>query len=262
MILVFGIFLILSVTFLIYWILSRQFAEGEAVGSVGMRQLAQPNVNIALVGDSWVVGGSLDSFMRLELIRRGWSPKISSFGQSGARSRAIYENLFKEHSVDYSSRSVLFGDSPDVCIVVAGVNDTFGYIGSDFYAHHMVLIVQSLRDRGVFPFILEVPEFGIEEVESRNPFGYLRRRVMRFLYHDGRTDVIAEYRSALDTALAARFSPDEYVIVRFDSVSRDYRIDRHIFEDDLAHLNSDGRKRLASSLSESIDAWLRSKLVN
>ena len=88
-------------------------------------------VRIAIVGDSWAAGRKMDELVRAELGRRGWSVEVVSFGQPGARSQLIYQNLFEPLSEKNSSRDVLFGAPVHAAIVIAGVNDSSGYIGAD-----------------------------------------------------------------------------------------------------------------------------------
>lgn len=196
-----------------FWLNSREFSKQHQFESRVISELiGSHKIKIALIGDSWVAGKKLDNFLASYLRKDGWEAEIISFGQRGARSKIIYENLFKPNSEENSSQEVLFGEPVDICVVIAGVNDTSSYIGADFYAHHVSLIVDSLRKRGIFPFILEVPEFGIEEAESKNPIGFLRRHLMRIVYHAGKVDVINDYRVSLNKILTEKFQPDQYAI--------------------------------------------------
>ncbi|MGD1978379.1 MAG: hypothetical protein PVJ98_03230 [Akkermansiaceae bacterium] len=141
---------------------------------------------IALIGDSWIAGDGLDPHVLEFFNERGWDIHLDSFGHPGARSKKIYQNLFEQDS-PYSSSPVLFGERPyDLVVIVAGVNDSAGYMGSDFYVHHMSLIIKALYERGSVPVIVDLPEYGIEETDSNNPVGYIRRRIFRYLFNDSK----------------------------------------------------------------------------
>ncbi|MCK9607043.1 MAG: SGNH/GDSL hydrolase family protein [Methylomonas sp.] len=240
--------------FVNFWLKSREFSTEYQVSTRYFSNVRNSNnIKVALIGDSWVAEKKLDDFLALHLSKRGWNTEIISFGQKGARSKFIYQNLFKSNSQINSSYDVLFGDPINICVVIAGVNDSSSYIGADFYAYHVALIVKSLRKRGIFPFILEVPEFGIEEAESKNPIGYIRRRLMRIAYHSGKVDVINDYRLALETTLHEKFKKDEYVIIRFNNVSTDYKSTKNLFNSDLIHLSEEGRNLLALTIANAIN---------
>lgn len=242
------------VWFASFWITSREFSKPHQFETRYNSGLIGANkIKVALIGDSWVAGKKLDSFLASYLRKGGWEPEIISFGQRGARSKIIYENLFKPNSEANSSQEVLFGEPFDICVVIAGVNDTSSYIGADFYAHHVSLIVDSLTKRGIFPFILEVPEFGIEKAESKNPVGFLRRHLMRIAYHAGKVDVINDYRETLNKTLGEKFQSDQYTIINFDTVSTDYTANKNLYAQDSIHLSEEGRNLLALTIAHAIN---------
>jgi hypothetical protein len=143
----------------------------------------------------------------------------------------------------------------DVCIVLCGVNDAAGYIGSDFYAFHVVEIAELLRSHGVFPVILEVPEFGIETSSSISWLGAFRRHAMRWVLHGGERDVIPAYRNKLRLALRDRLPTRAYELVSFDPVCTDHTGARDLYTQDLCHLSQAGIARLATVLMKPIGQW-------
>jgi lysophospholipase L1-like esterase len=152
---------------------------------------------------------------------------------------------------------VLFGMPVHVAVVIAGVNDSQGYIGADHYAHHVVLTAEALRQRGIFPMVVELPEYGIEHATSSDPLGQVRRRLMRRIYHDDRVDVIPMYRAALAQALAPRLDRGQVDLIDFDPVTADFHRSRDLFLPDAIHLSEKGRRALARQIGVALDARLR-----
>jgi hypothetical protein len=212
---------------------------------------------IALIGDSWIAGNDLDPYIAQALSEQGWKVTLDSFGQPGARSKRIYQNLIDGDS-QFSSRSVIFGDDPyDLVVIVAGVNDSAGYMGADYYVHHMRLIINTLIERGSIPVIVELPEFGIEKTGSNNPAGYVRRQIFRHIFNGSEIDVIADYRDELKRyLLKSGLTDEDYLFVDFDQVARHYSESLEIYREDLLHLNDEGNKQLSKAIAREINEWL------
>jgi len=217
------------------------------------RDPADTVVRVGIIGDSWACGRGLADALEKHLADDGLAARVVSFGHGGAKSRDILLNLLKPGDVQFSSSRIL-SDDFDYCVVVCGVNDTGGYIGADFYSFHVAGIAELLDHHGVFPIILEVPEFGIEESASISFLGAARRIAMRWLLHAGERDVIPAYRDALPPALEAGLPPDAYKLVSFGTVCEDYIQARHLYTKDLCHLSNDRLSRLGAALSVAIVA--------
>lgn len=210
-------------------------------------------LHISVIGDSWACGRGLADAVEKQLSNDGVTAKVTSFGHGGAKSRDVLLNLLKSDDALHSSKPVLVGDT-DLCVVVCGVNDTAGYIGADFYSFHVAEIAKLLQSHGVFPIILEVPEFGIQESSSISFLGACRRIAMRWILHAGERDVITAYRDALRSTLQADLPSSAYKLVSFGSVCEDYTQARHLYTKDMCHLSTDGLSRLAAVLSDEINA--------
>lgn len=250
----FSVFIIVFVTVCIH---SRQFETPQEIEqrSSGSR-VGTPS--IALIGDSWIAGEKLDAHIVKALKGYGWEIELASFGHSGARSKRIYQNLFLE-SGSLSSKEVLFGDKPfDFVVILAGVNDSVGYFGANFYVHHMGLIVDAIIKRGSIPVIIELPEYGIEQTDFYNPVRCLRSWLFRHLFNDGVVDVILEYRRVLSHYLEEEIRTESYLFVDFNTVSTDYTKTPSIYKGDLIHLNESGNIVLSNAISHQIHGWLTS----
>jgi lysophospholipase L1-like esterase len=243
------------------WLQSRYFSVlPDNLAFRAPVPITERAVRIAIVGDSWAAGRKMDELVRAELGRLGWTVEVVSFGQPGARSQLIYHNLFEPRSEENSSHDVLFGAPVHAAIVIAGVNDSSGYIGADHYAHHTTLIAKALHQRGILPLILELPEYGIEHATSSDPLGVVRRRLMRWVFHGDQFNVIDHYRQTLDAELRRSFRANEYHVIDFDPVTSDFHASPELFEPDALHLSAEGRRRLAHQIGVSIEPVLASKL--
>lgn len=106
-------------------------------------QREEGKLKIGVIGDSWVGIKDLDSILKVKAPEIGINAEFISSGYFGANSKVVYENMFKAKKEAYSSRKVI-ESSPQYCIVIAGVNDSFRGFGKDFYAEHMLRITQTL----------------------------------------------------------------------------------------------------------------------
>ena len=247
-----------STGFISFCIYARHFLDSELLLKRNP-SAREGTLRIALIGDSWIAGEKLDQPIIDEMSKLGWTIQLSSFGHPGARTKRIYQNLFKEKDDDYSSYPVLFSDDPyDLVVILAGVNDSAGYMGADFYTHHMSLIIEALLRRGSVPVIIELPEYGIEDAESTNPVGFVRRRLFKTIYNEGIADVIPVYRNELKKWLQEHKKENEYIFVGFEKVSSDYSENLGIYANPL-HLNEAGNRLLSKSISLEMNKWLTNR---
>lgn len=242
------------------WTYSRSFsAPPDRLPLRNAPAVVDRNVRIAIIGDSWASGRKLDDFVEKDLHDRGWNVRITSHGHPGARSQLIYRDMFAPQSDPHSSQDVLFGAPFHAAVVLAGVNDSQGYIGADHYSHHVRLIVEALSRRGIFPLVVELPEYGIEQARSSDPLGRVRRRMMRMVYHHDQVDVIPMYRSALAKNLQESLPADSYRIIDFDPVATDFNRSRDLYLPDAIHLSEKGRRALSAQIGLSLDRLLRQR---
>ncbi len=218
--------------------------------------LIKGEVRVGIIGESWAAGRKIDDYLIQFMKQNGVKASVLSRGHPGAKSKLVYQDLFKPKDNKFSSNEILNGQPLDMCIVLTGVNDTASYVGSEFYAYHLKLITKTLISSGITPLIIEIPEYGIEETDSRTVHGKIRRRLMRLVHDSWVLDVIPKYRRAAKTMLTNNFSHDEYIYFSFDSISTDYRQNRDLYKADLIHLNSEGNKKLAFEISKVISQWL------
>ena len=180
-------------------------------------------LSIGIIGDSWAVGGELDAILSKSLAVKGIDVKVISAGHPGAKSKAIYKNMFADHSAANSSHAVL-ETNPEYCIVFAGVNDATGQLGPNFYAHHMTLIIKALKHYNIKPIILELPEFGIVEYINQEGFAGNRYKAFAYFTNSGEIDNIHTYRAALQERLKSENLVNDILFVDFDQICADSQI--------------------------------------
>jgi hypothetical protein len=200
-------------------------------------------IKIGVIGDSWVAGQKLDRAIKESLMTSGIPAEVVSSGHPGAKSHQIYRDLLNNKQSDsYSINKILMGEDVDFLIVVAGVNDTSGHIGKEFYAHHMMFIIQSALDRGMTPVVVEVPEYGIEEVPAVGVLSWAKRAIYLRLFDNGKVDVISDYRKSLRDNMPPAIR-EQVTFVEFTSIAHDYDSKKTLYANP-SHLNRDGYEKL------------------
>jgi lysophospholipase L1-like esterase len=240
---------------------SRAFHTVDLTGSdvAGPRsdageRTARPGI-VALLGDSWVAHDKLTQAVLDELGKRGVKDiAVRSFGQPGATSRQVLDNLLEPETAENSSAEVLADKRVRFAVVIVGVNDSIGHRGADFYVHHVLQIVGVLRNRGIQSLVLELPEYGIQQIHDARGFArWLKHEFFIQVFDGGKTDVIADYRAALREALDAAGLRDEVVVIDFESIVSSYDEQSDLFRDP-AHLNEAGQQRLAHTIAAAVVA--------
>lgn len=206
---------------------------------------------VGIIGDSWVADGVLDTLLNQEFALAGKNVSVVSSGHPGAKTKLIYQNMFKKREEERSSRYVV-ERKPDYCIVIAGVNDALGQVGSNFYAHHVLMIANALLHYGIKPVIVVLPEFGVLETTEEMP--YLKRKrneLFAVATNHGEKDNIKSYRLALDKGVAESGLKDAILMVDFDGICVEYEKCKDLYLN-ASHLNRIGRGKLVKVISDAI----------
>lgn len=204
-----------------------------------------------MIGDSWVAGKKLDHAIEESMIASGIPAEVVSSGHPGAKSRQIYRDLLNSKQSDpYSSSKILMDKDVDFLVVVAGVNDTAGHVGKEFYAHHMVLIIQAALDRGMFPVVVEVPEYGIEKTPAVGLLSLAKRAIYLRLFDNGKVDVISDYRKVFRDSMPPAIR-EKVTLVEFSSIVHDYNNKKTLYANP-SHLNRDGYDKLGKLIAKRI----------
>ena len=198
-------------------------------------------LDIAIIGDSWVVPKQIDLGLKAQLSHMP-NLRITSYGQGGAKSKRILENLFEPQVAPNSSAEVLRG-ATDMVIIIAGVNDLTSHIGKDFYAYHMMKMVEQFNACSILPIIVTLPEFNIEGYFADRPLykKLLKDIPNKLLFDDNQLNARQEYIGYLTQQLQG--STFNYLLVPFDDFITDYEMAKEQY-DDWNHLNATGYQEL------------------
>jgi lysophospholipase L1-like esterase len=217
------------------------------------------DLNVAVVGDSWVANQKLDAPLADSLAAQGIAAEVQSVGFSGAKSRHVAKSWAADGIDQDVDRALAKSAEADYLVLVVGVNDAAGHVGSDRYSHHVDELLQAIERKGLHPVLVELPEFGIEQLPSDSLLSKLKLGLFRLAFDDGQADVIARYRAELQRAIAERIERGQITFVDFDRVCSDYEQSRHLFKDP-SHLNERGSEKLAEAIAASIATTHRRRL--
>lgn len=236
----FSFFLIIFISGFIYINEERSFVYVEDLNLNSENYSENLSTNnskkIGLIGDSWVAYQKLDKYISTSFSKRGIDVEVESIGFPGSKSKEILEQFQSKEVM-----SLLKDKSIEYIVIIAGVNDSSGHIGRDYYAHHMNEMVKLINNHGKTPYILELPEYGIEEPEPILPS--LKHGFYRYLFDSGEKDVINAYRSELKQVL----NDDDYKLISFNNITNDYHQNSQLYKD-FAHLNEKGNKVLSEEI--------------
>jgi hypothetical protein len=208
------------------------------------------HVKIGLIGDSWIAGGKLDQAIRDAMLNAGVPAEVVSSGHPGAKSRQIYRDIHSDESKPFSSKKLFMDEDLDYLVVVAGVNDTAGHIGRDFYAYHMLCIIKAAQTLGIHPVILEVPEYGIEHTPAEGVMSFMKRLIYRAFFDGMQDNVISAYRESLQNQLTPKMLED-MTIVPFSPLVQNYSQSIDLYANP-SHLNKKGCQKLGFLIAKNI----------
>jgi hypothetical protein len=240
--------LVTLIVFISVWYVFDRFSFSSELPYYSVKAANDTSLTIGIIGDSWVECAKLDTIIQNRLQKHGLKSKIISSGHPGAKSKLIYQNLFKEHNKEYSSRFVI-ENCPDYCIVIAGVNDAACQIGSHFYAYHMIQIIKTLLHYKIRPVILSLPEFGVENAnKNMNIFCRWRNIISAYFNNNGQIDNIKSYRKALINELENENLKDSIILIDFNDVCQDYDRGSQLYNGS-SHLSRKGNEKLCLIIS-------------
>ncbi|MDO4763453.1 MAG: hypothetical protein Q4A00_03635 [Flavobacteriaceae bacterium] len=214
-------------------------------------------LKIGVVGDSWTSRYPLDSLLEKGLRGEGIEAKVIGASCPGGTSKVIYENLFKPKGEECSSRFVV-ESSPNYCIVIAGVNDSFRGFGKEFYAGHMLKIVEALMHYQIKPIVFEIPNFGIERSQiSRQKLSIYRDDIIYTIKGEDFKD-IESYRIEFRKLLKSRGLLDKVILINDENQNIDYDQHKEMYSDAL-HLNEKGYEILLDIIVKKLKEELQTK---
>lgn len=252
-----GITSILIAIFSLYYLVRFSHSKNMPYYSVDVTK--DSVLAIGIIGDSWVTRQKLDTILHQDLLERGFTNKIISSGQSGAKSKSIYYNLFKDAGEKFSSKFII-ENKPDYCIIVAGVNDAVGQMGSRYYSYHMVKIIKTLLYYDIKPVIVSLPKVGIKEVlNGLNFIKKYRNIISAYFNNNGIVDNIESYRNKLNETLIIENLKNQVVFIDFDSVCESFSVESDLYYNP-THLSQKGNDKFAHLIADVLIKELNNRI--
>jgi len=249
-----GIGIILLLVSLVYLI--RRFSHAKPIPFYSLNTKKEAILTIGIIGDSWVTRKKLDLILHDDLIKNGFHSKIISSGQSGAKSKSIYHNLFKD-SKDPNSSKFIIESQPEFCILIAGVNDAVGQMGSRYYAHHMRNIIKTLLHYKIRPVVVSLPNVGIREMmNGMNVFKQYRNIISAYVNNKAIVDNIESYRKKFNEMLVQENLKSKIILVDYDKACEEFSVDSDLYYNPI-HLSPKGNERLGHLIADTLMKELR-----
>lgn len=246
-----GIGIVTIFVLIFAWYLIDRFSYSNELPYYAIKVEKDSVLTIGIIGDSWVAGKNLDSIIHYTLLAVNINNKVLSSGQNGAKSKLIYQNLFKEESNPTSSKFII-ENRPDYCIVIAGINDAAGQIGKNFYTHHMIMIINTLLHYKIKPIVIGLPEFGI--IEVTNQMGFIkkeRNKIYAYFTNAGELDNINTYREDFEKTIVMEKLRDSIIYVGINDFRYDYKECLKLFANP-SHLSKVGLIKLGNEIVNEI----------
>ena len=134
------------------------------------------------------------------------------------------------------------------------------HIGKKYYADHMILIINTLLHYKIKPIVVEVPNFGVEDVQKyKNVFSRCTNAISQAIDGDEvNDDNVYAYREVLFTELKKNDLFDKIILFYSNKINKDYKNNKNLFSDPL-HLNEQGYEVFVKELSEDIIEEIKSE---
>lgn len=210
-------------------------------------------LRIAMIGDSWVGmrSDTLNDSFQVKLSEKINRPVIvKTKGKGGEKSRGIYQLMFKGNG--FGTRPLL-SDGVNYCVVIAGINDAASNLGKKQYIHHMRLIIDFLLANDIRPILIEIPNVNIWTVYGEKPTKDLAVDYIRTFMTGCRMYHYSEYREALLSMLVDKKIQESVLYIpmkEWNGYGED--INKHLFLNDLIHLNQQGYMKVDSCIIDAI----------
>jgi hypothetical protein len=249
---IFLVFVLSSCLIIALYLYNRFSIATENTQSNTLEPINDNALTVGIIGDSWVAGGNMDEPLKDAFKKIGLNAKIFSSGLGGAKTKQVYRNLFASEK-DVFSSAFIKKNQVKYCIVSCGVNDSFGQFGKKHYSKHMCLIIKELLKYNIKPVIIELPEYGVNELQEKLHFiNKIKNRLFAFFTSDCGIDNISEYRAALNEELRVQLLRDKIIFVDFDNICKDYDQCKDYYRDHL-HLTQQANDKLCAEIASIID---------
>lgn len=204
-------------------------------------------LRIAYIGDSWAFYHINHTCKIPAIIETNIKKpvRVISKGICGAKSKKIYQMMFSENGETF--KDVLM-ESPQFCVVMAGVNDTYAKTGSEAYAHNMELIIRFLLANDVTPVIVAIPNYDVEGAYKRQTTLKKLLRHLSMAITKSDINCLNAYRSALEYRLKKAGLDKRIIYIKGTDWNDNYKQ----YQSDCLHLNDNGYLKLDICIAQYI----------
>ncbi len=238
-------FLLLSTilgTFLFFLLDNHRYTDLSEIPWGNHISRVDANIKIAIVGDSWAAGAKLDPFLEKCLEKYGIDAKTVSYGHPGGKSRDILEDLLNGQR----SKPFLEDGEIDYFIVFAGINDSKGHDGAEFYRHHIAATMRLIESYGAVPIIIDIPDYAPELEHPPTLVHAVKRFASLYLFDSAIADNRDRYRDGLREVTSAADTVIDH------SLLPAYHSNPGLWRDPI-HLNEEGYRTIAEAIASAID---------
>jgi lysophospholipase L1-like esterase len=237
------LFLIAGGFFMYMLISNRHFIDSRSLTYGPYTSRVDSHIKIAVIGDSWAAGQKLDAALSAALDMHGLPAEIVSYGQPGGKSRDILDGLTDKTR----SQPLLEDKDIDFFVVFAGVNDSKGHDGPDFYKHHMGTLISLISSHGAIPVIIDIPDYAISLDKPPTIQRAAKRIASKVLFDSNSNDNREEYRKALREL---RSSGNQFILIPADQLPS-YVENQEMWRDPI-HLNENGYFAISKVIADAL----------
>lgn len=239
----------------------KRFSPSRDLPFYPVSKLKDPVLTIGIIGDSWANGEKLNPYLHNYLLEKELPNKIISSGHSGAKTKVIYQNLFKNGDEQNSSKFIV-ENNPDFCIVLAGTNDAITQMGPNYYSCHLIKIIKFLLHYQITPVVLTLPRVGIQTIHEHTTLIKKYRDLLSVLLNNKCSiENINAYRKKLMEKLEIEELKNSILLISFDQACEKYEKDSDLYINS-SHLSKKGNKKLAEFIGKEIISKLNGQPVS
>jgi hypothetical protein len=210
--------------------------------------VAERALNVEIIGDSWVARRGIVEGVRigLDTVR---NLSVTKRGIPGAISKVVYEELVLKTG-ESAGRGAEERMDVDIAIIIVGVNDLSNSFGADFYSHYITQMVRVYNECDVYPVVVTLPEFGVEETFAGRSFlnRLLKAQFARFVFDKwggGRISYVTSVQEHLQS------TPYEYLLIDFDGFIDSYHAQNQMYENP-SHLTIQGGEQFGIFIGQEL----------
>ncbi len=205
-------------------------------------------LQVTYIGDSWAfMHRPYDELTTQKLTEALGRPvRFRSYGICGLTSSEIYEQLCTNDSLQ-----AFLSQGTDICIVSAGINDSYKKMSPAYYRESMQNILDWLLSNHIHPIVQEIPDYDTQKTFERQTLSKKLLRHLSMLLHRVPIDCNQQFRNSLDALYTERDYGRSVTILRYQEWNHQAEDDlKRLYQSDGLHLNERGYAVLDSCIAK------------